>query len=244
MAQAALNGSQDFNRIIRQLEQNDTEMIPYDIRCIMTPDRNMDDREKDPAVRKGSRSTPRRQRSRRMLTGTTSRTSTYRAVREHASVTLEGLKLEYEAMMADLDGRLMNIEYKFGRAEEQEAYLMSELHRVRMDLSALKMARENTLEEIRTFSGKHEDRVHDLMHREARFKEDCSTPNVLNIIQEKLNCPCCFNMMKDRIFQCSAGHMVCSNCYKRLAQCPQCRATYSREPIRNRLAEHLAEELK
>ena len=59
-----------------------------------------------------------------------------------------------------------------------------------------------------------------------------------------LECPVCWVDMKDHIFQCKNGHLVCQTCWRKLKNCPVCRARYNkRVPIRCLFAEQMAENL-
>ncbi|QQP38358.1 E3 ubiquitin-protein ligase [Caligus rogercresseyi] len=48
--------------------------------------------------------------------------------------------------------------------------------------------------------------------------------NILRDLQSRLECPVCFNtIIAPPIFQCVAGHMLCSPCNEKLSSCPICR---------------------
>ena len=68
------------------------------------------------------------------------------------------------------------------------------------------------------------------------------------IIRQKeadLECPVCLEIPAagTRIFSCTQQHLVCSNCWPRVSQCPQCRKRYPPTPIRHRFAERGVGEL-
>ena len=58
-----------------------------------------------------------------------------------------------------------------------------------------------------------------------------------------LECPCCYNDMREEIFQCRLGHLICCNCLRRLRDCPVCRTRYPADPIRALFAEQMAQNL-
>eukprot|EP01083_Nonionella_stella_P279095 949390_1 len=66
-----------------------------------------------------------------------------------------------------------------------------------------------------------------------------------NEILRLAECPVCHNIMKDRhIFQCPAGHTICSDCKASLRQppkCPECRQSVG--DVRCRFAEQILEKL-
>ena len=68
------------------------------------------------------------------------------------------------------------------------------------------------------------------------------------IIRQKeadLECPVCLEIPAAgaRIFSCTQQHLVCSSCWPRVSQCPQCRKRYPPTPIRHRFAEKGVREL-
>ena len=59
-----------------------------------------------------------------------------------------------------------------------------------------------------------------------------------------LECPVCWADMRDHIFQCKNGHLVCQTCWRKLKNCPVCRTRYNkRVPIRCLFAEQMAQNL-
>lgn len=61
---------------------------------------------------------------------------------------------------------------------------------------------------------------------------------------ESLQCPVCFELFANRIYQCSEGHSVCEKCRSQLhdGKCPQCRCSYT--GTRNYLLENIVQQLK
>eukprot|EP00493_Phyllostaurus_siculus_P002285 UN02297 len=51
-------------------------------------------------------------------------------------------------------------------------------------------------------------------------------------------CPVCFDYVLPPIYQCSSGHLVCSNCRPKLTLCPTCRGPLG--SIRNLAMEKVA----
>lgn len=62
--------------------------------------------------------------------------------------------------------------------------------------------------------------------------------------EESLECPVCLETPKSPIFQCGAGHLICSECKPRMKMCPICKAPYKEPALRNRFAETSAEKLE
>jgi len=60
-------------------------------------------------------------------------------------------------------------------------------------------------------------------------------------LNDMLECPVCFEDMCAPIYQCPAGHLLCSSCKAKLSACPACKAGLT--DIRNRALEKLAETL-
>eukprot|EP01122_Echinamoeba_exundans_P017143 TRINITY_DN8934_c0_g1_i1.p1 TRINITY_DN8934_c0_g1~~TRINITY_DN8934_c0_g1_i1.p1 ORF type:complete len:266 (+),score=24.35 TRINITY_DN8934_c0_g1_i1:165-962(+) len=59
-----------------------------------------------------------------------------------------------------------------------------------------------------------------------------------------LECPVCTNMAGPPLYQCSKGHLLCSDCYKKvqIVECPSCREKLNKlAPIRNLMLERLVE---
>eukprot|EP00092_Neocalanus_flemingeri_P026640 GFUD01028875.1.p1 GENE.GFUD01028875.1~~GFUD01028875.1.p1 ORF type:complete len:813 (-),score=199.48 GFUD01028875.1:264-2702(-) len=66
-------------------------------------------------------------------------------------------------------------------------------------------------------------------------------------IKEKendLECPVCFETADVPIFMCSEMHLICSSCYPKIRECPECRVPYIGAAKRHRYAEKTAEELR
>ncbi|ODM98504.1 E3 ubiquitin-protein ligase Siah1 [Orchesella cincta] len=52
-------------------------------------------------------------------------------------------------------------------------------------------------------------------------------------------CPICFEIPEQEIYQCAAGHIICSRCIVTLSICPQCRVAFEATKIRNRVLEEI-----
>lgn len=57
-----------------------------------------------------------------------------------------------------------------------------------------------------------------------------------------LECPVCNNFMRSPIFQCLAGHSICSGCRPKLSHCPSCRASFG--ATRNYALEELSHSVR
>jgi len=58
-----------------------------------------------------------------------------------------------------------------------------------------------------------------------------------------LECPVCFDVFRQGIYQCPDGHMMCQSCYASLSyprSCPTCKIPYPPSSIRNRALELIA----
>merc|ERR550519_3071116 len=62
----------------------------------------------------------------------------------------------------------------------------------------------------------------------------------------RLECPVCYEVAKEPIFQCVDGHLICQNCRPKIKDCPTCRKEYAGEfnMKRHRHAEQDAEDLE
>ncbi|CAL8114761.1 unnamed protein product [Orchesella dallaii] len=56
-------------------------------------------------------------------------------------------------------------------------------------------------------------------------------------LKDYINCPICYGVPENEIFQCPDGHTVCEPCSRNLVACPQCRVPYGARKIRNRALE-------
>ena len=70
--------------------------------------------------------------------------------------------------------------------------------------------------------------------------------------EKAMECVVCLSVNPGRVLQCSQGHLICQTCHSNLlsrgvkgktVECPVCRVPYPPEPIRNLLAEQLAQTL-
>ena len=151
----------------------------------------------------------------------------------------------YLANKNELTETLVAFERDQDRLEEKEAELVKKLHKVRKNLAVTRVNRKVAMEDIRMLHDKYKFQVRAIIHRRSKFhKVDfLNHEHVQEIMQETLECHCCCELMKGHIYQCKAGHLICSDCYYEVALCPMCRCAYPEEPIRNILAEQLVVEL-
>ena len=85
--------------------------------------------------------------------------------------------------------------------------------------------------------------------REYEFYNKCFQEGKYGKIIKELNkeCPICFEEMLTpiKIFQCSQGHLLCENCFKKVSDsakvCPFCKRDVVTTPIRNRALEEAIE---
>merc|ERR1711864_28391 len=66
--------------------------------------------------------------------------------------------------------------------------------------------------------------------------------NQIQRLQTNLECPICLKTAVNPIFQCREGHLICSPCVTKVAQCAMCRQE-GPVSIRNRYAENDSVEL-
>jgi hypothetical protein len=59
--------------------------------------------------------------------------------------------------------------------------------------------------------------------------------DLFSVPLKMLECPVCFETMRDKVFQCPSGHSICGSCLPNLRDrvCPTCRDKFPREPARN-----------
>ena len=63
-------------------------------------------------------------------------------------------------------------------------------------------------------------------------------------ITTELECPVCVSVKFGPIYQCSQGHIICSECQNRdIRECPQCKERFKKPLARNRLAEAIIEKI-
>lgn len=44
--------------------------------------------------------------------------------------------------------------------------------------------------------------------------------------QALLQCPICYEIPKEKVYQCVNGHAICSTCCSRVGKCPVCRVSF------------------
>lgn len=44
--------------------------------------------------------------------------------------------------------------------------------------------------------------------------------------QELLQCPICYEIPRENVFQCVNGHTICSTCCSRVRECPFCKVSF------------------
>jgi len=161
-----------------------------------------------------------------------------------------------------------------GEAKKEEFKLQisdmqQRLNRVNTELATLGSERDQLITDFCAFSEEHDAKVKEINDQLAKYPaERCAedeqrknsaaaeaagdeTVMVMNdsavkeVLSSELECICCFDKMKDlHIYQCSAGHLICDRCHKRLTTCPVCRVKYNKPGgIRCRLAEQLAQQV-
>ena len=150
------------------------------------------------------------------------------------------MQTEYQKKMTELNDKLVTNERMQKVEETKEQNLLSELHTVRANLVTLEMEKDKILNNMCKVAEQHEDST---PHQDLQGAASLINDDTNRLVQEALDCVCCFEKMQTQVFQCAAGHLVCGDCYKKLTQCP-CRSKYPKEPIRNRFAEQLAKGLK
>merc|ERR1712112_236184 len=63
---------------------------------------------------------------------------------------------------------------------------------------------------------------------------------LVRCLEDSLECPVCRDRVVGEVYQCHAGHVMCSHCRSRLLTCPVCRSLLTLPAIRNRALEKLA----
>jgi len=61
-------------------------------------------------------------------------------------------------------------------------------------------------------------------------------------VRQILECPICFNV-PTQVVQCVNSHPICTECQKKMQECPTCKVAYSTGIHRNRVAEDVAQAL-
>merc|ERR1712243_351637 len=70
--------------------------------------------------------------------------------------------------------------------------------------------------------------------------DHCRCESMKRTLEESFECPVCRDKISGHVFQCHAGHVMCSPCRTRLLTCPVCRSLLTLPAIRNRALEKLA----
>ena len=100
-----------------------------------------------------------------------------------------------------------------------------------------KMTDEKLIETVQRLS-KIEEELRILDNPDTAVKNTPGTPDERQL--EEIQCPICFEEMREEIWCCQNSHPVCTECLKGLEICPSCRENFSVvKPVRNRFAENL-----
>eukprot|EP00933_Yihiella_yeosuensis_P066223 TRINITY_DN70397_c0_g1_i1.p1 TRINITY_DN70397_c0_g1~~TRINITY_DN70397_c0_g1_i1.p1 ORF type:complete len:281 (-),score=25.97 TRINITY_DN70397_c0_g1_i1:450-1292(-) len=71
--------------------------------------------------------------------------------------------------------------------------------------------------------------------------------SMVEVDVDDFECPVCFEIMLESIFQCAQGHFICKSCVEKIPDpksCPSCRTAYPGGiPVRSRLAEQIVSNL-
>eukprot|EP00088_Acartia_fossae_P018458 TRINITY_DN20674_c0_g1_i1.p1 TRINITY_DN20674_c0_g1~~TRINITY_DN20674_c0_g1_i1.p1 ORF type:complete len:136 (+),score=17.62 TRINITY_DN20674_c0_g1_i1:102-509(+) len=70
--------------------------------------------------------------------------------------------------------------------------------------------------------------------------DTCRCSTLIKSIEDSLECPVCRDQVVGEVYQCHAGHVMCSHCRSRLLTCPVCRSLLTLPAIRNRALERLS----
>merc|ERR1712098_1034932 len=77
-------------------------------------------------------------------------------------------------------------------------------------------------------------------HHESKDEHHCRCERMTRTLEDSLECPVCRDKISGHVYQCHAGHVMCSPCRTRLLTCPVCRSLLTLPAIRNRALEKLA----
>jgi len=82
----------------------------------------------------------------------------------------------------------------------------------------------------------------DYINRPHEFEDEhlCRCERMTRTLEDSLECPVCRDKISGHVYQCHAGHVMCSPCRTRLLTCPVCRSLLTLPAIRNRALEKLA----
>merc|ERR1712131_461180 len=75
---------------------------------------------------------------------------------------------------------------------------------------------------------------------ESEDEHLCRCERMTRTLEDSLECPVCRDKISGHVYQCHAGHVMCSPCRTRLLTCPVCRSLLTLPAIRNRALEKLA----
>jgi hypothetical protein len=104
-------------------------------------------------------------------------------------------------------------------------------------LSASKMARFGVLRKAnpstgRTSANKRAKPNDDNDEDDDEDESDASSVQVVGEDPSAYECPVCYLYMKDEVFQCREGHLLCTECVEKVDECPSCRTKLPEEDQR------------
>ena len=169
-------------------------------------------------------------------------------------VERENLEAQVEFLIEDINGRFKRLsELRTGKDQiklllqqqnhECQARVNNMLDKIcDINQSINKSTTEIRATEMRTLDYEKQKREYELYNKcfqEGKYEE---------LIKElNKECPICFEEMLTpmKIFQCSQGHLLCENCFKKVSDstklCPFCQRDVVTTPIRNRALEEAIE---
>ena len=154
---------------------------------------------------------------------------------------MEGRHRHSEAEKDRLESALATVKQTLASLASQKETLLQRFCEHSESHDAEMRELERTLTLLREYQDVQEVPEEEMQTADAAASSE-QTP-LRSRMTDALMCPCCFNDMREEIFQCRLGHLICCNCLRRLRDCPVCRTRYPADPIRALFAEQMAQNL-
>ena len=166
----------------------------------------------------------------------------------------EKLEVKVEFLIEDINDRTKRLsELNTGNShlklllQQQNTECKATVHNMLDKISDINQSISKHTTEIKAAEMRAID--YEKQKQECKFYNKCFQEGKYDEIIKDLNkeCPICFEEMLTpmKIFQCSQGHLLCENCFKKVSDstkvCPFCKRDVVTTPIRNRALEEAIE---
>ena len=173
--------------------------------------------------------------------------SYYKIMREGALQELANLDNKFQSKFDQTQKRIRDIRGKINAKEKEKARLETDLTKCGSELASLHVQLRDEEKSFNDFTQEHSTEIDHVRERIRSLRSENSGGqdpfNLPETLRQDLDCICCYETMGLNgalIYQCTQGHLICPRCHRQLQQCPLCRESYTRPPIRSRMSERLA----